>query len=64
VSPGRASIYLLHATVRRAVERGLDLGSGSGIQALTMSRHCRQVVATDLNPLANALTRFNVALTR
>ncbi len=42
----------------------LDLGTGSGYLALLAAEHSRQVLATDLNPRAVALTRFNAMLNR
>lgn len=47
VSP--ASTSLAQLTVRPSVASALDLGTGSGVQALHLSRHCRRVVATDLS---------------
>ena len=41
---GGASTTLAQATVRRAVERTLDIGTGCGVQALHASRHSREVV--------------------
>lgn len=52
---GSASISLAQAVIRRPVARALDLGTGSGIQALHLDAHCDQVVATDTNPRALAL---------
>jgi hypothetical protein len=57
-----ASTSLTQLTIRHEVERSLDLGTGCGVQALHLSGHTRQVVATDVNPRALALTRFNAAL--
>jgi len=48
VSP--ASTSLAQLTVRTSADLALDLGTGSGVQALHLSRHCRRVVATDLSP--------------
>jgi SAM-dependent methyltransferase len=59
---GPSGKYLAEMTIRRPVEAALDLGCGSGIQALLMSRHARQVTATDINPRALALTRLNAEL--
>src|SRR5437868_6438572 len=42
--------------------RALDVGTGSGVQALLASRHVSHVVATDINPRALAFTRVNAAL--
>lgn len=49
-------------TPRRRVARALDVGCGSGVQALLAARHARHVVATDVNPRALAYTAFNAAL--
>ena len=47
-----ASRTLATLTVRRPVERALDLGTGCGVEALLAARHAREVVATDINPRA------------
>ena len=47
-----ASRTLAALTVRRPVERALDLGTGSGVEALLAARHAQTVVATDINPRA------------
>lgn len=52
---GGASISLARAVIRRPVDRALDLGTGCGIQALHLSAHCAQIVATDTNERALAL---------
>jgi methylase of polypeptide subunit release factors len=49
-------------TVRRPIDSALDVGTGSGAQALLAARHSRRVVATDVNPRALAFTRLNAAL--
>ena len=49
-------------TPRRRVERALDVGCGSGVQALLAARHARQVVATDVNSRALTFTEINAAL--
>jgi methylase of polypeptide subunit release factors len=59
---GNASITLAGLTVRSPVARCLDLGAGSGIQALYASKHAEQVVATDRNPRAVAFADFTMAL--
>lgn len=59
---GQASLTLANATIRRSVARALDLGTGSGIQALHLSRHCEQIVATDLDPRALDLARQTLTL--
>jgi methylase of polypeptide subunit release factors len=42
----------------------LDLGTGSGYLALLAAEHSRRVLATDLNPRAVAMARFNAMLNR
>src|SRR6266516_4073053 len=61
---GPAPRTLAALTVRSKAGRVLDLGTGSGIQALLALNHCDEVVATDINPRALAYTRFNAALNR
>lgn len=60
ISP--ASTSLAELTIRRPVERALDLGTGCGVQALHLAKHADAVVATDVNPRALWLTRLNAAL--
>lgn len=57
-----ASSTLAQLTVRRPVERALDLGTGCGVQALHLSRHCDTVVATDVNPRAVAMAALTARL--
>jgi methylase of polypeptide subunit release factors len=59
---GHASATLVQTTVRRPVERALDLGTGCGIQAFHLLGHARHVVATDISERALAFTRFNLLL--
>lgn len=59
---GGASTTLAGITVRTPVETALDLGTGSGIQALHAAQQATQVVATDLNPRALCCTRLTLAL--
>ena len=42
--------------------RVLDVGTGSGVQALLAARHASHVVATDINPRALAFAELNAAL--
>jgi len=42
--------------------RVLDVGTGSGVQALLAARHASHVVATDINPRALVFTELNAAL--
>ena len=57
-----ASTTLAQLTLRRPVERALDLGTGCGVQSLHLARHAKTVVATDLNPRAVALARLTADL--
>lgn len=57
-----ASTSLAQLTIREPVDRALDLGTGCGVQALHLARHCGTVVATDVNARALRLTRLNAAL--
>ncbi|MGC4947249.1 DUF7059 domain-containing protein [Streptomyces sp. DT224] len=59
---GGASTTLAGITVRKAVGSALDVGTGSGIQALHAAQHATRVTATDLNPRALAFTRLTLAL--
>ncbi|MFY4722246.1 DUF7059 domain-containing protein [Streptomyces sp. LaBMicrA B280] len=59
---GGASTTLAGITVRAPVAAALDLGTGSGIQALHASRHATRVTATDLNPRALHITALTLAL--
>ncbi|MFF0445816.1 methyltransferase [Streptomyces sp. NPDC004609] len=59
---GGASTTLAGITVRTPVESALDLGTGSGIQALHAAQHATRVTATDLNPRALGFTRLTLAL--
>lgn len=59
---GGASTTLASVTMRRPVGRVLDLGTGSGIQALHASMHADVVVATDISRRALAFAAFNRVL--
>ncbi|MBP0456495.1 DUF7059 domain-containing protein [Streptomyces montanisoli] len=59
---GGASTTLAGLTVRRQAASALDLGTGSGLQALHATRHASRVTATDLNPRALDFTRLTLAL--
>lgn len=60
ISP--ASTSLAQLTLRDPVGTSLDLGTGCGVQALHLAAHSDRVVATDVNPRALAIARFNAAL--
>ena len=57
-----AATTLAQLTVRRPVGRALDIGTGCGVQALHLTGHADQIVATDVNPRALALARLTAAL--
>ncbi|MFG1805794.1 methyltransferase [Streptomyces sp. NPDC049040] len=59
---GGASTTLAGLTVREPVGSALDLGTGSGVQALHAARHATRVTATDLNPRALHFARLTLAL--
>ncbi|MGW5125052.1 DUF7059 domain-containing protein [Streptomyces sp. NPDC004069] len=59
---GGASTTLAGITVRTPVGSALDLGTGSGIQALHAGRHATRVTATDVNPRALQITALTLAL--
>ncbi|MEV7418722.1 class I SAM-dependent methyltransferase [Streptomyces sp. NPDC089919] len=59
---GGASTTLAGITVRGPVGSALDLGTGSGIQALHAAQHATRVTATDVNPRALDFTRLTLAL--
>ncbi|MCC7497266.1 MAG: methyltransferase [Bryobacterales bacterium] len=60
----QASLLAANFTLRRPVNRFLDLGTGNGIQALLASPQARQVFATDVSPRAVEFARFNARLNR
>ncbi|MHC4895718.1 MAG: methyltransferase [Planctomycetota bacterium] len=59
---GGSTLRVLNMAIRRPVRCTLDLGTGSGIQALQAARHSEQVYATDCSPRALQFARFNAAL--
>jgi SAM-dependent methyltransferase len=60
--PNPTSRLLSRFTVRRRSRATLDLGTGTGIQAMLASSHSDTVVATDLNARAVAFAAFNASL--
>ncbi len=60
--PNPTSRLLARFTVRRPSRATLDLGTGTGIQALLASAHSKTVVAADLNPRAVDFAAFNAWL--
>ena len=59
---GSAATTLADATVRTPVRRALDVGTGSGLQALHLSRHSTHVTATDLSRRALRFAATTAAL--
>lgn len=59
---GGASTTLASWTPRRPVARALDLGTGCGVQALHLSAHAEQIVATDISERALTYAGFNADL--
>jgi methylase of polypeptide subunit release factors len=62
VGAGRASLRLAALTRRRRVASAVDIGTGSGFQAVLAAKHAERVLATDLNPRALNFTQFNARL--
>jgi len=60
VTPSIQSIFLLEHTTIRPGETVLDIGSGSGVQAIFAAEKAKHVIATDIDHAAVANTRFNV----
>lgn len=60
--PNPTSRLLSRFTVRRPSRATLDVGTGSGFQALLAVEHSDTVVATDLNPRAAAFAAFSAQL--
>ncbi len=56
---GGASSTLAHLTPRTPVGRALDVGTGSGVQALLAAEHADAVVATDTSSRALAFAALN-----
>ncbi|NUT45216.1 MAG: class I SAM-dependent methyltransferase [Thermoactinospora sp.] len=59
VGAGGASANLAQLASRRPVERALDLGTGCGVQVLSLAGRAANIVATDLNPRAIELARLS-----
>jgi len=60
VVPSIQSIFLLEHTHIDEGDVVLDIGTGSGVQAIFAAEKAKKVVATDINPNAVSSTLFNV----
>ena len=61
-SPSASRVERL--TIRRPVRKALDVGAGSGLQALLAAAHSEQVVAVEVNERALGYNRFNARLNK
>jgi SAM-dependent methyltransferase len=60
---GTASLTLATAVIPpRPGDRAADIGCGSGVQTLHLSRHTDHLIATDASPRAAAFTRLTLGL--
>ena len=59
---GPAARTLAGLTIRPDTKRALDLGTGSGIQALLLAAHVKDVTATDINARALSFAELNADL--
>jgi SAM-dependent methyltransferase len=62
VNVSAATKTVANVTVRPQIGTALDLGTGSGIQALLAARHADQVIGVDINAHALALARLSQRL--
>lgn len=60
--PAPDSMHLLNHTQINAGDSVLDLGTGSGIQAIFAARKSKRIVATDINPKAGENARLNIKM--
>ena len=60
--PNPTSRLLLRMAIRRHSRMTLDLGAGTGIQAMAAAAHSDRVIATDLSPRAVEFAVFNARL--
>ncbi|WP_425547823.1 DUF7059 domain-containing protein [Actinocorallia longicatena] len=62
VGVGGASYNLARLVIQKDVETALDLGTGSGVQALLMSGRAGRIVATDTNARSLELAQLSFGL--
>jgi hypothetical protein len=55
----QAGRHVAHTTIRRDIRAALDVGTGSGMQALLAAQHSDRVVGTDINGHALSLASLN-----
>ena len=60
--PNPTTQLLLRMTVRKPSRATLDLGTGTGVQAIKAAMHSEKMIATDLNPRAIEFAKFNARL--
>lgn len=60
--PNPTTLMTWRLSIPTPVGRTLDLGTGSGILALSAAAHSNHVIATDLNPRAREFCLFNASL--
>lgn len=60
--PSPDSLHLLRHTRIQPGESVLDMGTGTGIQAVFAAEHASHVVATDINPAAGRNAHLNIQL--
>ena len=64
IGVGASSAMLAKMTVRGEVGRTLDVGTGSGVQAMHASLHSAAVTATDVNPPRSSLCSIQLRAER
>jgi methylase of polypeptide subunit release factors len=57
-----AATTVAEFTIRKPVDRALDLGTGNGILALLAGRHAKYVIGTDINARALNVARVNAQM--
>lgn len=60
--PNPTTRLLSRFTIRRPFQRVLDIGTGTGVLAISEASHCEKVFATDVNERALNVAAFNTRL--